>query len=395
MQLSRRQSKRLGIYIHIPFCRQKCSYCDFYSYCPRDEHVYESYVDAVISHMRSYKSVGTDYTPDTVYIGGGTPTCMPLDQMLRLIRGLHSSFRVQKGAEFSMECNPATVDYDMLRRLRRAGLNRLSIGMQSANENELRALGRIHTLREVRDTVRAAREAKITNINLDLMYGIPYQTMSSWTETLRRAVALRPEHISLYNLKLEEGTPMYANAQNYVFPDDETEYAMYMHAISYLASCGYRQYEISNFARPGFECRHNLKYWHCEEYLGFGPSAHSYFTDVRFSFKKSISNYIKSVQGLTNDEMTDDYEQIPLRERVGEYIMLRMRLCEGIDPREFFRTFGKDFESLFGAKLARYVKGGFVDISNGVYRFTPSGMFVSNYILSDVLEFDGDGRFAL
>ncbi len=395
MQLNRRQSKRLGIYIHIPFCRQKCAYCDFYSYPPHDERIYESYVDAVISHMKSYKSVGADYSPDTVYIGGGTPTCLPPEEMLRLIRGIRSSFRIQKDAEFSMECNPATVDYDTLRRYRRAGVNRLSIGMQSSNEGELRALGRIHTLREVRDTVRAAREAKFTNINLDLMYGIPYQTMQSWDETLHRAVALKPEHISLYNLKLEEGTPLYKNASNYVFPDDETEFAMYTRAISYLASCGYRQYEISNFARPGYECRHNLKYWKCEEYLGFGPSAHSYFADVRFSFKKSVSNYIKSVRGVTNDEMTDDYEQIPLRERVGEYIMLRMRLCEGIDPREFFRTFGKDFESLFGSKLMRYVKGGFVDVSNGTYRFTPSGMFVSNYILSDVLDFDADGNFVI
>ena len=393
VNIRRKQNKRLGIYIHIPFCRRKCAYCDFYSYAPRDPRVYESYADAVIAHMRSYRTVGADYAPDTVYIGGGTPTVMPQEQMLRIIRGLRSSFRLQKSAEFSMECNPATVDYDALRRYRRAGVNRLSIGMQSANENELKVLGRIHKFNDVRYTVKAAREAKFENISLDLMYGIPYQTFDSWAETLRRAVSLKPEHISLYNLKLEEGTPLYNNAGAYQFPEDEMEFAMYSHAIAYLAQNGYRQYEISNFARPGFECRHNLKYWHCEEYLGFGPSAHSYFADVRFSFKRSISNYIKNVIGSARDELTDEYEHIPLRERLGEYIMLRMRLNEGIDGKEFFRLFGRDFEMTYGGKLLKYVKGGFIDASNGVYRFTTAGMFVSNYILSDILDFDADGHF--
>lgn len=389
-----RQNKRLGIYVHIPFCRRKCAYCDFYSYCPRDTRVYTAYVDALIAHMKSYKTVGEDYSPDTVYIGGGTPTVLPPEEMLRLIRGIKSSFRLQKNAEFSMECNPATVGYDALRRYRRAGVNRLSIGLQSANRLELETLGRLHSLRDFDACFRAAREAGFDNINIDLMYGIPYQTLDSWTATLKFAVSRAPEHISLYNLKLEEGTPLAANASLYPFPDEDMEYTMYAFAIDFLARAGYMQYEISNFARRGRECLHNLKYWNCEEYLGFGPSAHSYFADVRFSFKPSVSNYIRCIEGKINDEMTDEYEEIPLRERLGEYIMLRMRLTEGIDTKKFMRLFGRDFGMTYGAKLRPYIDGGFVTDTGGSYRFTTPGMFVSNYILSDILEFDADGHFA-
>lgn len=388
-------NKRLGIYVHVPFCAHKCAYCDFYSYAPRDKRVYTAYVDAVTEHMRSYKTVGKDYSPDTVYIGGGTPTVLGAEELLRLIHGIKSSFRLQKSVEFSMECNPATAGYDELRRYRRAGVNRLSIGLQSSNRFELGALGRIHTVRDFDECFRAARSAGFDNINIDLMYGIPYQTLDSWAATLKFAVSRAPEHISLYNLKLEEGTPLASNAGSYVFPDEDAEFEMYAFAIEFLARAGYRQYEISNFARPGRECRHNLKYWRCEEYLGFGPSAHSYFTDVRFSFKPSVANYIRCIEGKIDDEMTDEYEEIPLRERIGEYIMLRMRLTEGIDSKEFMRTFGKDFGMTFGAKLKRYVDGGYVAVSGGSYRFTTAGMFVSNYILSDILDFDADGHFVI
>lgn len=389
-----RQHKRLGIYIHIPFCRRKCAYCDFYSYSPRDTRVYTAYTNALLAHMKSYRTVGADYSPDTVFIGGGTPTVLPPEEMLRIIRGVKSSFKLVKDAEFTMECNPATADYETLRRYRRAGVNRLSIGLQSANIHELQALGRLHSLREFDDCFRDAREAGFDNINIDLMYGIPYQTRYSWAQTLEFAVSRSPEHISLYNLKLEPGTPLAENASDYIFPDEDSEYAMYSYAVRFLASRGYAQYEISNFARPGRECLHNLKYWHCEEYLGFGPSAHSYFTDVRFSFKPSVENYIKCIEGRINDEMTEDYEEIPLRERLGEYIMLRMRLTEGIDKREFFRVFGRDFEMTYGSKLQKYIAGGYVENTGDRYRFTTAGMFVSNYILSDILEFDADGHFA-
>lgn len=394
MLMRRRQSNRLGIYIHIPFCKSKCAYCDFYSYAPKDGRVYGAYTDALIKHITSYRVAGGDYAPDTVYIGGGTPTVLPEEDMLRILRAVKSTFRLQKNAEYTMECNPATVSLSMLKKYRRMGVNRLSVGLQSAHEHELRALGRIHTRADFEESYRMIREAKFDNVNIDLMYGIPFQTLSSWISTLKYVISLAPEHISLYNLKLEEGTPLYNTAPSMPRPDDETEFAMYSTAIDMLAANGYKQYEISNFAREGFESRHNLKYWCCEEYLGFGPGAHSYFKDIRFSYKRSVSNYIKCCLGVGNEEMTDEYEEIPLRERLGEYIMLRMRLNEGIDTRKFLMLFGKDFERTYGKKLAKYIKGGFVEYENGHYRFTRSGMFVSNYILSDILDFDARGGFA-
>lgn len=394
MLMRRRQSNRLGIYIHIPFCKSKCAYCDFYSYAPKDGRVYGAYTDALIKHITSYRVAGGDYAPDTVYIGGGTPTVLPEEDMLRILRAVKSTFRLQKNAEYTMECNPATVSLSMLKKYRRMGVNRLSVGLQSAHEHELRALGRIHTRADFEESYRMIREAKFDNVNIDLMYGIPFQTLSSWISTLKYVISLAPEHISLYNLKLEEGTPLYNTAPSMPRPDDETEFAMYSTAIDMLAANGYKQYEISNFAREGFESRHNLKYWCCEEYLGFGPGAHSYFKDIRFSYKRSVSNYIKCCLGVGNEEMTDEYEEIPLRERLGEYIMLRMRLNEGIDTRKFLMLFGKDFERTYGKKLAKYIKGGFVEYENGHYRFTRSGMFVSNYILSDILDFDANGGFA-
>lgn len=394
MLTRRRQSNRLGIYIHIPFCKSKCAYCDFYSFAPKDGRVYGAYTDALIKHITSYRVAGGDYAPDTVYIGGGTPTVLPEEDMLRILRAVKSTFRLQKNAEYTMECNPATVSLSMLKKYRRMGVNRISVGLQSAHEHELRALGRIHTRRDFEESYRTIRDAKFDNVNIDLMYGIPFQTLDSWIATLKYVVSLAPEHISLYNLKLEEGTPLYNTAPSMPRPDDETEFAMYSTAIDLLAANGYKQYEISNFAREGFESRHNLKYWCCEEYLGFGPGAHSYFKDIRFSYKRSVSNYIKCCLGVGNEEMTDEYEEIPLRERLGEYVMLRMRLNEGIDTRKFLMLFGKDFERTYGKKLAKYIKGGFVEYENGYYRFTRTGMFVSNYILSDILDFDASGGFA-
>lgn len=394
MLTRRRQSNRLGIYIHIPFCKSKCAYCDFYSFAPKDGRVYGAYTDALIKHITSYRVAGGDYAPDTVYIGGGTPTVLPEEDMLRILRAVKSTFRLQKNAEYTMECNPATVSLSMLKKYRRMGVNRISVGLQSAHEHELRALGRIHTRRDFEESYRTIRDAKFDNVNIDLMYGIPFQTLDSWIATLKYVVSLAPEHISLYNLKLEEGTPLYNTAPSMPRPDDETEFAMYSTAIDLLAANGYKQYEISNFAREGFESRHNLKYWCCEEYLGFGPGAHSYFKDIRFSYKRSVSNYIKCCLGVGNEEMTDEYEEIPLRERLGEYVMLRMRLNEGIDTRKFLMLFGKDFERTYGKKLAKYIKGGFVEYENGYYRFTRTGMFVSNYILSDILNFDASGGFA-
>lgn len=380
--------RRLGIYLHIPFCRSKCAYCDFYSFVPKDADVCERYVKALVAHMESYKSSCADYAPDTVFIGGGTPTSLPVDLLLDVIRGLKSSFHLAKNVEMTLEANPATITYKDLRRLRRAGVNRLSIGLQSGDNAELKTLSRIHTRRDFEEAFRAARRAKINNINVDVMFGIPGQTQESMMRTLNYVTKLSPEHISFYNLKIEEGTPFWEIRGSLNLPDEDEEYSMYMNAVRFLAYRGYAQYEISNFAKPGYQCMHNIKYWNCDEYLGLGPGAHSFFNGTRFSFCRNAERYMKALEHPeANIRITDSTEEIKTKERLGEYVMLRFRLSEGISVREFYRLFGRDFDAMYGAKLARFIRGGFVERLGDSYRMTPKGMFISNYILSDLLDF--------
>lgn len=288
-----------------------------------------------------------------------------------------------------MECNPATADRALLSALYKAGVNRLSIGVQSACDNELRNLTRIHTFDEAVETYQAARKAKFDNISIDLMYGIPEQTERSLALSLQSIVELDPEHISLYGLKIEPNTPFADNADRLLLPDEDTEYRMYETAVQYLELHGYRHYEISNFAKPGRECAHNLRYWMCEEYLGLGASAHSYSGGRRFSFKRDIASYIDALEnvGSETEIIDEDYDVLP-SERLGEYVMLRLRLAEGIDTVEFERRFGIQFERLFGKYLDVYTENGFMQKRGNSYSLTLKGMYVSNYILSTMLDFD-------
>jgi len=390
------ERRRLGIYVHVPFCKGKCAYCDFNStVCSNSEHM-KRYVSALISHMKSYRKVCTDYSPDTVFIGGGTPTALPREELVRLIKGIKKNFDLTKSAEFTVEANPATVTLSQLKQLRRLGVNRLSMGLQSADNRELKSLSRLHTRQQFVESFKMAREAKFDNINVDVMFGIPYQTYDSLMKTLDFVTRLGPEHISLYNLKIEPGTPFFANRDQLrdVCADEDTEFAMYTAAIEFLASRGYPQYEISNFARPGYKCLHNLKYWSCEEYLGFGVSAHSFFNGTRFAFIPDITKYMLAIEDMSSSiELVSESEQLERRERMGEYIMLRFRLTDGLDCSEFAARFGVSFENLYGAKTERYVRDGFIVKRGGSYSLTPAGMFVSNYILSDILEFEDLGAY--
>ena len=385
---ARYEKKRLGLYFHIPFCLQKCAYCDFYSFVPDDPAVQERYVNALILHMQSYRDGTRDHIADTVFIGGGTPTSLPAEMLLKLIRAVRRNFSIMKGAEFTVEANPATVDVSLLNRLRRAGVNRLSMGLQSANNDELAALSRVHRREDFEESFRAARLAKIGNINVDLMFGIPNQTKRSLMRTLRYLVHLGPEHISLYNLILEPGTPLFARRDTLVLPTEDEEADMYLSAVDFLAANGYVQYEISNFARPGYMCRHNLKYWNCEEYLGLGAAAHSFFRDSRFSFIRNLDKYMRGLEvPASRVKLTDVSDVVSPRERIGEYIMLRFRLAEGLSDKEFARRFGFAFSRVYGKKMTPYIQNGFATLNDGVYALTPRGMFVSNYILSDILDF--------
>ncbi len=384
--------KRLGLYFHIPFCLSKCAYCDFFSFVPSNEDLISRYIGAVIKHMEEYSRSAAEHTVDSVFIGGGTPTCVPTEELIKLIRAAKKNFNIAKGAEFTIEANPATVDVKSLKRLRRAGVNRISIGLQSGDEGELKALSRIHTRRQFEDSFRAARLAGFDNINVDLMFGIPGQTMQSLMRNLRYLVRMNPEHISLYNLKIEPGTPFDVHRAELNLPSEDEEADMYLAAVEFLNVQGYPQYEISNFARHGFHCRHNLKYWTGGEYLGFGPSAHSYFANNRFSFVRNLDLYLNAIEiPASRIKLTAQCDEISPRERLGEYIMLHMRLCSGVCLSEFAREFGQDFDFLYGRKMQRYIDAGYAVRRRDSVALTPAGMFVSNYILSDILEFEDLG----
>ena len=405
------QKKKLGLYIHIPFCHSKCAYCDFYSQSNAGDELMQRYVDALRLQLEDYSAATRNYTVDTVFIGGGTPTVLPVKTMCELIGTITRCYNLSKDVEFTMEANPATVSLAALTKYRKLGVNRLSLGLQSANADELTALSRIHSTSDFEASFTAARKAGFDNINIDIMYGIPLQTAESFSNTLNYAASFDPEHISVYGLKIEDGTPFARMRETLILPDEDTEADMYLDCVSYLSVCGFRHYEISNFARPGCECRHNLKYWNCDEYLGFGCAAHSYFSNMRFSTKRDLMLFIDAMEAdisrggimgndgmgitesqLKNAQPIDEFYQLTPSERVGEYIMLRLRLCDGISSSEFESRFGINFDAVYGRRLQIYIDNGFMKYDGDRYAFTTKGMYVSNYILSTILDFDKDSR---
>ena len=380
--------QKLGIYAHIPFCKRKCLYCDFCSHTPKGQSEVERYLNALMLHMQDFRAAAHGQTVDTVYIGGGTPSLLQKDQLKRLLSCIFDCFSVEKNAEISMECNPGTVDKAYLKAAKKYGVNRVSFGLQSTFDEELRALGRIHTYAEFSESYRAAVAAGFDNINLDLMYGIPKQTPESFSETLSRVIKLSPAHVSVYGLKIEEGTPFYEKKDTLKLPDEETEYKMYFDAHNILCAAGYEHYEISNFAKPGKRSRHNLRYWQNESYLGFGVSAHSCFCGQRYAYTKDMDAYIGEMEVPTDiSSILSECNDIDVFTRETEYVMLGLRLFDGIDFAAYRANFGADFMQKYGAKLKPYIDGGFVRVGKRACAFTLKGMYVSNYILSDILEF--------
>lgn len=368
----------LGIYIHIPFCVQKCLYCDFCSFPRANADFIEKYVDALTAQMMSWAGRCAEYGVDTVYFGGGTPTLLTLPQWARLFDTLHRQFRLLPNAEITAETNPATADLSYLRALRSLGVNRLSMGVQSANANELRALGRIHSFASAQGTFADARKAGFDNISIDLMLGIPHQTSDSLRHTLSEFIALAPEHISAYLLKVEDGTPFGRMRDTLILPDEDAQCDFYTDTVNSLADAGYARYEISNFARSDRYSRHNLRYWQGRPYLGLGLAAHSDFGGQRFSAGRDAATYLAG-------NWVEESENISSEERRAEYIMLRLRLDEGIDTADYTARFGRDFYEEFGKILAPYQQAGLVRQSNGRLALTTRGMLLSNTILADLL----------
>ena len=374
---------KLGIYIHIPFCRSKCDYCDFYSLAGRDDRM-DQYQKVLLSHIKETAPLAQDFPVDTIYIGGGTPSYYGAKRLKELLGVIRKLYKVEKDAEVTVECNPDSVDVKSLKILRKAGVNRLSMGMQSANACELERIHRIHTPQQVNEAATAARKAGFTNLSLDLIYGLPGQTMDSWKATVEHALSLIPQHLSCYGLKVEEGTPLAARvAQGEILPDDDQQADLYLWTVGRLERAGYPQYEISNFAKPGFASRHNLRYWLTQPYIGFGPGAHSDFGGRRYSFVQDLDAYIQGV--LQGGDIIDESEIIPKRERCGEYLMLRLRTVQGINEQEYRSTYFMDFAPL-QARLEQFRAQGWAEQTDGRWHFTPKGFLLSNQLIGDLLE---------
>lgn len=376
-------TQKLGIYIHIPFCKHKCDYCDFYSLAGAEAQT-ERYQKALLAHMGETAPYAKGFEVDTVYFGGGTPLMLGVKPLIQILDFLKRRFKVAKDAEITVEANPESVDFPALRALRRAGVNRLSLGMQSACDGELKAVGRIHDFVQVEAAVEAARKAKLKNVSLDLIYGLPGQTPESWERTLDAAIALNPEHISGYGLKVEEGTPLAARvAAGETLPDDDAQADAYLAMVDRLTAAGYGQYEISNFAKEGYPSRHNLKYWTLSPYLGFGPGAHSDFGDRRYAFLRDLEGYITAVEG--GGRLLSEETVIPRRERGSEYLMLRLRTTHGIEEWEYRREFFMDFAPLL-TLLTQYERQGWAEQADRRWRFTPEGFLRSNVLIGQLLE---------
>ena len=375
--------KQVGIYVHIPFCLSKCAYCNFYSLAGGDKLI-PAYHSAVIRHIKEYSPQLDGYLIDTVYFGGGTPNHYGVGRLLSIFNALKKHGHVLLDSEVTVEINPKGVTKEELVRLRRAGFNRLSIGVQCADDKTLKSLGRSHTFSDAEETVEDAREAGFDNLSVDIIYGFPSQNKDAWAETVAKATALKPEHISCYGLKIEEGTQLYIFKDSPFLPSDDAQADMYLYTVETLARFGYRQYEISNFARRGFESKHNLKYWLGEEYIGFGPGAHSYFGRGRYSFIEDVGKYIERVES-GQQSIVEYREEMSDFENAGEYLILRLRTTHGISEEEYYNIYRLKMDYVLEL-MQKYEENGWAQYIDGRWRFTPKGFVISNALLGELLE---------
>lgn len=373
----------IEIYVHIPFCIRKCNYCDFLSFpaiC-RDQ---EAYVKALCHEITAMgqKAMGEEVA--TIFIGGGTPSILVPDQMQEILKTIFQSFSVREDAEISMEANPGTLNYENLTAYRLMGINRLSMGLQSTEDDCLRYLGRIHTFDEFQKNYQEARRAGFDNINIDLMSALPGQTLSSYEKTLEIVTGLAPEHISSYSLILEEGTPFYENDQLIdLLPDEDTERKMYERTQEILAAHGYERYEISNYAKPGKACRHNLGYWDDVPYIGLGLGASSYWKGARFSNERDFASYLE--KPFVEPEEREDYFLLDKIAKMEEYMFLGLRKRNGVSIPEFETRFGEKMDSVYGQVIQNYKDLALLEVTGDRLRLTDAGIDVSNRIFADFL----------
>lgn len=401
-----------GIYIHIPFCVRKCLYCDFVSGVGSKEKM-ESYQNALLKEI---ESTVINETVDSVFFGGGTPSVYPVEYIEEIMTLLYKNFNiignsmignipdrvnaVNNLAEITIECNPGTLDTDKLYRYKKAGINRLSIGLQSASDDELKILGRIHTYKEFEHSFIMAREAGFANINIDIMSAIPNQSLSSYKNTLKKVINLNPEHISAYSLIIEEGTDFYSKygegkKGESELPDEDTDREMYHFTKEFLRENGYERYEISNYAKEGKECRHNLKYWSRDNYYGFGISASSLKDNVRYTNINDIDKYINVMEcidksadvetDMLNEFIRESQEEIDINEQMEEFMFLGLRKIKGVSVKEFENLFKKDIHSIYGNILKKMCNNELMEYKYEYYRLTDRGIDVSNMVLAEFL----------
>ncbi len=373
--------REIGLYIHIPFCKRKCYYCDFNSYAGYD-YLFDDYIRALLMEIESNST--KDYNVVSVYIGGGTPNLLPPSYIEKILKSVFKNYKILDGCEITIEMNPGLITEEKLKIYKGSGINRVSIGLQAFQNRLLKYIGRIHTVEEFFGNYELVKKF-FDNINIDLMYALPTQTFKEWQETLKEVVKLQPTHVSTYSLILEPNTSFYRLYEKGQLPivDEEEELKMYHWGIEFLKEKGYHHYEISNFALPTFECRHNILYWECKNYLGFGAEAHSYMEDVRYSNIENIKDYIKSI--LERKSAVKEKIKLAKEDRMAEFMFLGMRMTKGVCDKDFKKRFGISLFEFYKKVIQKYLNEGLIEIDNECAKLTERGIDVSNVIFEEFL----------
>lgn len=374
----------LGLYIHIPFCIKKCKYCDFNSFKLNIDEK-KKYISALEQEMKLYKDEVKDKEIDSIFIGGGTPTVLNGDEIKTLFKKINENFKIKEDAEITMECNPGTIDEKKLLAMKESGVNRLSIGLQAVQNHHLKYIGRIHTYEEFEKNYIEAKNIGFNNINIDLMYALPNQTVEDWKETLEKIVKLNPEHISAYSLILEENTELFDmfNRKEFRLLDEDTDIEMYEYTINYLKLHGYNQYEISNYAKTGYECNHNILYWKCENYIGIGTSSAGYLNNIRYNNICEIDKYEEAV--LNNKKPIEFEEFTSEKDEIEEKIFLGLRMNEGIKFIDFEEKYNLNFEDKYKEQIEKLTKMNLIEVDNQGMRLTQKGREISNSVFVEFM----------
>lgn len=376
--------KSISLYVHIPFCQKKCYYCDFNSYSGK-QHLIKDYIEALKKEIIMYKFILNNYRIDTIFFGGGTPSILEGDQITDIIDTIKKHYVVRDGAEISMEANPGTLNYNKLKKYYSSGINRLSIGLQACQDNLLKTLGRIHSFEDYLKNLKEARKAGFTNINTDLIFSLPGQKKEHWEKCLEKIVSLDMPHISAYSLIVEEGTLLNNWVKNKIvaLPDEEIQLKMYHHTIKYLKEKGYIHYEISNFAKSGFQCKHNMVYWYNKQYIGLGAGSHSYFNKKRFSNVNGIEKYIDLVK--SNKTPIEDEIDVSIKDEISETMFLGLRLIEGISIDEFTKRFNISPFEIYEKQIKKFSEQGLLEWDKTHIRLTQKGIDISNIVFQEML----------